>query len=282
MSQVAGENRRRSSVSVGALLRSLGRVAIWALLGLLLVRGAGAVLAGPRAAERVGAGEDAAAEQASGALAVRFARVFLADPEPRALAPFMVEGARLGAARPPADSGEGVAQAEVASTEELGGGRAILTVACELRDGRTVYVAVPIVRSRAGEAAALGAPSIVAAPGVVGADPEQPRPLAGAGAAQIRRLLARFLPDYLRAGRGAKLSYLLAPGAGVEPLAGAVRFLSLRSLAQLGAGEGPRRTVLAAVRVEDPTSGASYPLVYRVEVARRGRWYVSAVEGELP
>ena len=268
-------------MSVGALLRRLGRVAIWALLGLLLVRGAGAVLAGPSSAERAGSVRGLAAEQASAAFAVRFARAFLADPDPRALAPLMAEGARLGVGSVPGGAGTGIAQAEVAGTEELGDGRALLTVACELRDGRTVFLAVPIVRSRADEVAALGAPSIVAAPGVAGADPERPQPLAGEGAAQIRRLLVRFLPAYLRADSASQLSYLLAPGASVVPLADAVRLLSLRALSQLGSAEGSRRAVLVSALVEDPATGAAYPLVYRVEVTKRGRWYVDAVGGEL-
>jgi hypothetical protein len=34
--------------------------------------------------------------------------------------------------------------------------------------------------------------------------------------------------------------------------------------------------------VRDPASGAVYPLAYRLELEKRGRWYVSGVEGALP
>jgi hypothetical protein len=273
--------RAKLDSSVRSLLGSVGRVAIWIVVGLLLVRGVGAVLAPTPAPAPVAGERSAGTEEASAAFAVRFARAYLADPSPRALSPFLAEGAKVGGGHPPASPGAGVAQAEVAGTEELGGGRALLTVACELRDGRALYLAVPIVRSGAGEVAALGAPSIVAAPGVAGADPERPRPLAGAGAGPIRRLLAKFLPAYLGASEASALSYLLAPGADVQPLGGAARFLSLSGLSQLGSGVGPRRAVLASVRAEDPASGAVYPLAYRLEVERRGRWYVATVEGAL-
>lgn len=281
MSREVGNKAESNSTNARSLLGTVGRVAIWALVGLLLVRGLGAVLSPPRVSAPASGAKSAGADQASAAFAVRFARAYLSDPDPRALAPFLAEGARTGGGRPPADRGSEVAQAEVGATEELGGGRAVLTVACELRDARTLYLAVPIVRSEAGEVAALGAPSVVAAPGVAGADPERPQPLAGPDATAIGRLVAKFLPAYLRASEAPDLAYLLAPGASVWPLGGTVRFLALSGVSQLGSGEGPRRTVLASVRASDPASGAVYPLAYRLEVVKRGRWYVAALEGAL-
>jgi hypothetical protein len=249
------------------------------VVGLLLVRGLGAVLAAPAPTRGVASTKDAAAEQGADAFAVRLARTYLSDPTPQALAPFLAEGASVAGGRSPAAAAAEPAQAEVSATQELGGGREILTVACELRDARTLYLAVPIVRSGAGEVAALGAPSIVAAPGVAGADPERPQPLAGPDAAAIQGLLAKFAPQYLSATETSDLAYLLAPGASVQPLGGAVRFVSLSPISQLGSREGPRRTVLAGVRVADPASGAVYPLLYRLEVVKHGRWYVEAIQG---
>jgi hypothetical protein len=229
-------------------------VAIWIVLALLLVRGVGAVLARPHAdASREGAAA-VAADQASSALAVRFARTYLGT----------------------------VAQAEVNATERLGDGREVLTVACELRDGRTLYLAVPISRSGAGEAAVTGAPWVVAAPSTAGAAAERPRPIAGPDAAAIRSLAAKFLPAYLRARSARDLSYLLAPGASITPLAGALELLGLAgSVSQLGEGEGNRRTVLVTGRFRDVATGAVYRLAYRLRVVRRNRWYVEAVEGGL-
>ncbi len=248
MSQGIGDKARPSSKSVRSLLRSVGRVAIWIVLGLLFVRGLGAVLA-PRGASAPGvASPSAAAEGASTAFAVRFARAFLEDPSPEALSPFFVEGARVGSGRPAPGRGAEVLQAEVGASEDLGGGRAVLTVACELRDARTLYLAVPVFRSGAGEVAALGAPWMVAAPGVAGVAPERPQPLAGPDAGGCGGSSAKFLPAYLGSEEASDLAYLLAPGASVQPLGGSIGFLSLSGVGQLGSGEGSRRTVLVTVR----------------------------------
>lgn len=282
MRQEVSKKVRSSNSSARSLLRTLGRGAIWAVLGLLLLRGLGAVLASPEPGAKVAAKARPGADQASAAFAVRFARTYLADPSSRALAPFLAEGARVGTGLAPGTDTAEVAQAEVSSTEELGDGRAVLTVACELRDARTLYLAVPIVRSEAGEVAALGAPSIVAAPGVAGADSERPQPLAGPDAGPIQALVGKFLPEYVSASEATSLSYLLTPGAVVQPLGGAVQFVSLSGVTQLGSSEGARRSVLAAARVSDPASGATYPLVYRLELVKAGqggRWYVDAIEG---
>jgi Conjugative transposon protein TcpC len=277
--QEVGNKVRSSGPSARALLGKLGRVAIWAVLGLLLLRGLGAMLAGPEPNASVADTTSERSDQASTAFAVHFARTYLADPSASVLAPFLAEGVQVGTGRPPTAAASPVAQAEVNSTEELGGGRAILTVACELRDARTLYVAVPIVRTGAGEVAALGAPSIVAAPGVAGADSERPQPLAGSDAGPIQALVAKFLPQYVSSAEASDLSYLLAPGTTVQPLGGALQFLGVSGMTQLGSGEGPRRVVLAAIRVTDPGSGAIYPLSYRLELIKGARWYVEAIQG---
>ena len=274
------ERRGGDGRALGAVLRSVGRVALWALVALLLARGVVAILASP--AEPPAARRQDGADQTADALAVRFARAFLEDPSPRALSSYLAAGAHAGGGHPPSARGAQVAQAEVVRSSDLGGGRSVLTVACELRDSRALYVAVPIARFGAGEVAVLGAPSIVAVPAVAGADPERPRPLAGPGAAEIRALVERFLPAYLSARRESDLRYYLAPGAGVVPLGGAVRLLDVSGVVQLGDGEGARREVVAAAQVADPASGATYPLAYRIEVRERGgRWYVAAVRGAV-
>lgn len=264
--------------SFRSLLRGLGRIAIWTTLGLLLVRGA--LAAGTSGEAPSGHRGPAVENEQSAAFAIRFARAYLSDPSPSALAPFLAGGARIGTGRPP-DGGDPVAQVEVSETERLGDGRAVLTVACELRDARTLYLAVPIARTEAGEVAALGAPSIVAAPGRPGADPERPRALAGPDAGAIEVLVEKFLPAYVAASGPSDLAYLVAPGASVQPLGGGLEFSSLSGVMQLGSGEGPRREVLAAARLADPTSGATYPVVYRLDLVKGARWYVRAVEGAV-
>jgi hypothetical protein len=280
--QGAGDVRDSARASAGSLLRRGGRVILWAAVALLLVRGLASVIAGPGTRGAASAPSAPAPEDAASAAAVRFARAYLEDPSPEALQPFLAAGARIGAGRPPSARDAEVAQAEVVRASEVGDGRQVLTVACELRDSRTLYLAVPIVRFRAGEVAVLGAPSIVAVPAVAGADPERPRPLPGPEAGAIEALVGKFLPAYLAAGSESDLSYLLAPGAEAIPLGGSVHLLGVSDVSQLGSGEGPRRTLLVAARVSDPSSGATYPLAYRLAVVKqRDRWYVSSVQGAV-
>jgi hypothetical protein len=283
VSKEVGNKRKSTETKVRSLLSPAGRVTIWAVIALLLVRGLGAVLAPTSASAPTQRASGKGPDPVSAALAVRFARAYLGDPNPGELTPFLAEGARVGGGRSAIGGGAEVAQAEVAATQELGGGRAVLTVACDLRDGRSLYLAVPIFRSGAGEAAVSGAPWVVAAPSTAGVAAERPRPLAGPDAGAIRALAAKFLPAYLAARSARDLSYLLAPGASVAPLSGALEPVgSAGSVSQLGEGEGARRTVVVSGRFRDPASGATYRLAYRLALVKRNRWYVQAVEGALP
>lgn len=274
------KRREGDSRSVGSVLRAAGRVALWALVGLLLLRGISGVLTEPRQADTATAERSSLSDPATAAFAVRFARTYLSEPSPQALAPFLAPGASA-----PAHLGSGagaqVEQAEVAGIRDLGGGQAIVTVACELGDARTLYLAVPIVREGAGEVAAQGVPALVAGPAGVAGSAEAPRALAGPEAEAIADLVRRFLPVYFSATDPGDLSYLLAPGAAVTPPGGDFELLAVASVKQLGGGEGSRRTVLAAVRVRDAGTGVVYPLAYRLRLLRRDRWYVEAVEGAL-
>ena len=198
-----------------AAVATAGRAALWALVGLLLIRGVASVLSGPEHGERQPVAGRGALDPATGAFAVRFARAYLGGSSPQELAPLLAPGVR-GVSTTTA-SGVAVAQAEVAGVQALGAGQAIVTVACELGDARTIFLAVPIVRASAGEVAASGAPAVVAGPAGVGEDVESPRPLAGPGATAIGDLVRRFLPAYFSASSPDDLAYLLAPGAEVVP-----------------------------------------------------------------
>ncbi len=214
-------------------------------------------------------------DEASSAFAVRFARAFLADPSAQSLDNYLAAGESLPAGG--AVSGPSVAQAEIARTLPLGGGKAVVTVACELLGGRVLYLAVPIVRNSAGEVAALGAPSLVAGPETAKVEAERPQPLSGAEAGAIGELVDKFLAAYVSVTKPADLSYYVAPNESVNPLGG-LQLVGTPNVTQLHASD-TTRTVIASVHVHDEANGVTYPLSYRLELVKRERWYVSAVEG---
>jgi hypothetical protein len=252
------------------------------LVGLLLLRGLAGVLSEPQPTTSGAADRANFSDPATAAFAVRFARTYLSEPTPEALAPYLAPGA---SAPTHAENGSGagipVEQAEVAGIRDLGGGKAIVTVACSLDDARTLYLAVPIVREDAAEVAAQGVPAVVAGPAGVGEGVEAPRPLAGPDAGEITELVRRFLPVYLSASSPGDLAYLLAPTATVTPPGAGLELAAVSNVRQLGDGEGGQRTAVAAVRVRDADTGAIYPLDYRLQLVKRDRWYVDAVEGAL-
>jgi Conjugative transposon protein TcpC len=272
--------REVDSRSVGSVLRAVGRVALWAVVGLLLLRGVSGVLTEPRQDGSATSDRSSATDPATAAFAVRFARAYLTDASSQALAPYLAPGASAPATGRTGTVAQ-VEQAEVAAVRDLGDRRAIVTVACELDDARTLYLAVPIVREGAAEVAALGVPALVAGPAGVGAGVEPPRPLAGPDAEAIAELMRRFLPVYLSASSPGDLSYLLAPDAAVTPPGGDFELVAVASVKQVGSGEGARRTVVATARVRDAASGAVVPFAYRLGLVRRDRWYVERVEGAL-
>jgi Conjugative transposon protein TcpC len=270
-----GENGR----TVGGALRAAGRVALWALVALLLIEGVSGVLAPPPRQQDAGVDRSEASDPATSAFATSFARVYLSGASPQELSPLLAPGVDVPSF---SGTGIGVEQAEVAGIEDLGAGEAIVTVACATGDARILYLAVPIVRASAGEVAAQGVPALVAGPAGVGEPIDAPGPLAGPDAGAIADLTRRFLPVYLSAPGAEELAYLLAPGARVTPPGGGLEVTDVPSVKQLGSAEGRRRTVIAGVRVLDSLSGSSFGLAYRLEVTRGdGRWYVERVEGAL-
>jgi hypothetical protein len=266
--------------NLGGLLGGLGRLALWLAVALLLVRGAGAVLAAPSTSSpdlRISSPDEG---QALDAFAVRFARVYLADPTATALRPLLAPGASIAASGRPAPTPLALAQAVVVGSAAHSGGESVLTVACEMADGSVRYLAVPLRQDRAGRVAALGLPAAVPAPAPSPLEAERLPPVAGPEAGEIAALVDRFLPIYVAATSAAEYSYLLAPGAAVAPLGGEFTVLGTPSVRQRGEGEGPRREVVATVRLQ-ASDGAVYPLAYRLDLIRRERWYVAAIEGEL-
>lgn len=277
------EEEDRAS-SLRGVARTAGRIALWVFIGLVLVRGLGDVLSG--------AGQQAAAPQPAAAafpgdetraFAASFARVYLESPSAGALAPYLAQGLadRLGTR--PARSRARVAQVSAAGERVVGSGQALITVTCQLAGParRVLYLAVPVARDPSGGLSVFGLPSVVAAPPAGQADPEQAQPVAGAEAAEIRRLAERFLAAYLPGAEAGDLAYLLAPGTAIAPVGGGFRLVEVTDVGQLGDAPATQRTVLVQARVRDAASRATYPVAYRLEVVRRDRWYVSGVQGAL-
>jgi hypothetical protein len=266
--------------SLRALLRTVGRLGLWAAVALLLYRGAAAVLAAPD----TGAGLLRPAAPSDGkaldAFALRFARVYLEDPRPAALRALLAAGASVPAGALAPGSPAALLQTAVVAAREVGDRESVLTVACELRGGGAIYLEIPLLRDRAGRVAALGLPAAVPPPHASGAAVDAARPPAGPEGEEIAALVEHFLPAYLSARNAAEYSYLVAPGAWVPPLAGGYAPIGAPSVRQLGDGEGPRRRILATIRLRD-RDGRVYPFAYRLDLVRRERWYVAGIEGAL-
>jgi len=214
----------RGTASVGGPLRSVGRVALWAVVVLFLFRGAVSVLGGNEpapAASPAGSGKTTDSQTVD-AFAVRYVRTYLADSSPAAVGSLLAPGADLFGGGGAAPTDTHVAQAEATATKEISVGRQLVTVSCELVNGHVVFLAVPIVRDQAGGVAADGAPAFVSAPGIgrVEAEAERSLPIPGVDAEEVRDLASRFVEAYLSATDPADLEYLTAPASTIVPLGG--------------------------------------------------------------
>jgi hypothetical protein len=277
------------------LLRAVGRVALWALIALLLVRGTADVLAGERS-DVTSEDRDAAAvavwpdEQAQ-AFAASFARAYLSfapgrrEQHGRELARFMAP--ELAAAAMPEVVRRGeqeVADAVPAGSTRLDADRALVTVAVGLAGRPGVrYLAVPVGRDEHGGLVVYDLPSFVAAPprGIV--ELPESEPLPADERAELEGVLTRFLRPFL-AGDSAGLEYLVPAGERVRAVLPPLELVDVDGIALL-AGDGGRRVVAVELRARDASSGAVFRLRYRVALVRAGRWFVASVnaspEGRL-
>jgi hypothetical protein len=249
-----------------------------------LFRGVGAIVSDPAddLAGRTLVGEARFPDDEARAFAVRFVRVYL-DPSPGGgeIARFLADGlSDRAAVVPPRGPGASVAWATVARAAPLGGARALVTVAALRRDGSSRYVTVPVARDARGGLVVSGLPSFSPPPPRAALDGEDVEPLTGPGAGPIGDLAERFLRAYVAGAGRAALAYLLLPDAEIVPLPPGLRVVSVDALDQTtSTTAGRRRSLIASLRVRESSTGAVYPLGYRIEVARRDRWYVAAVAG---
>ncbi len=266
-----------STQGVPGPLRRAGRIALWAVIVLLLYRGTVSILKGESRPTLEPAQAGRVDDSLATAFAVRFARSYLANSSRTELGELLATGASLPGGGGPAPAASHVAQAEVAAIRSTGDRRAVVTVSCELLNGEVRFLVVPIVRDMAGGVAAVGAPAFVAAPGKGRTEAEQSQPIPGADAESIRELASRFVETYLSGASAADLEYLTSPGSALSPLGG-FQPVGAVAVTQLGDELGRSRTILARVTVRGPNGGV-YPLGYRLRLEKRDRWYVTAIEG---
>jgi hypothetical protein len=271
------------------MLRNIGRVVLWGVLALLLVRGAGDVLAGDELPPPASGSRAAAAswpDDEARAFAVDFTRAYLSysprQPNRYARGVLSFVSPDVAGSVAPRfakrDSRQVVQNAVVARTALVGDGRALVTVAATVasREVSTRYLTVPVARGAGGGLTVYDLPSFSAPPARGRVEPVELEPLSGAQGAEVQDVLARFFRAFL-AGRSADLEYFVPAGVRISALAQRYELVGLDPVEQVGSSVGRTRSVLATVKARDAQSRAVYPLRYRVRLVRRDRWYVAAV-----
>jgi hypothetical protein len=294
------QHKLRSNGPVGLrtprdLVATAGRVALWLVVAMLLVRGAGAMLdhssdaRAPHAAPGVKALEWP--DDAAGALAVEFATTYLSHapgdaPEAVAQRLNTLASAELSGELVPRFDRDAPAQtvrsATVARTVRVDESHALVTVAATLSTGDQLgsrRLTVPIARGTAGGLVVDDLPSFTAAPSRASIAAPEEEPLLGADRGPIEDVVTRFLRAYL-AGDSGGLSYLVVPGTRIAATSGRLELLSLATVLSAGGDGRRRRVVLATVHARDLGSRALYMLRYRVALVRRDRWYVAELNEE--
>src|SRR5512144_3038198 len=207
------ESRPASVHTPRELLVMIGRVALWLAVGMLLIRGAGAVLAPAqdtrelRAARAVGV--SAWPDDAARTLAVEFATAYLTHTpgeRPDAVAARLTGLAvpelagelapRFGRDAP----GQAVRSATVERVVRIVARHALITVAMTLANDRRLLarrLSVPVARDPSGRLVVDDLPSFVAAPARARIEVSADEPLIGAERGAIEDVLTRFLRAYL-------------------------------------------------------------------------------------
>jgi hypothetical protein len=288
---------RRREIAVpltgGELLARLGRLALWATVAVVLVRGLGDILASPdstptvRAPERTG---DVWPDEAARAFAVEFATAYLHHTPQDDPSEYARRIAGLGSTElanelaPQLDHrglGQAVRSATVAASTTLDARHALLTVAATVTTPHgttTRHLTVPVARDAAGGLTVYDLPSFVAAPTRASAAPPNGEPLIGDERPAAEDVLGRFLRAYL-AGDSGGLSYLVPPGTRIAAASGRFELLELGSITSVGEPSGDERVLLVGVQARDTVSRSLHALRYRVRLVRRDRWYVADING---
>jgi hypothetical protein len=264
---------------------------LWCLVAVLLLRGAGDVLATSPAREPVRQVQASAPvswpDDRARAFAGQFARAYL-DYSPRRAAGEARE--LLGFVAPQLtdsvtpqhaerDAGQVVHDAVVAGVERLDDRHALVTVAATLASGTRVstrFLVVPVARDDRGGLVVYDLPAFAEPPALGQVETPEHEPLTGVDAAPVENVLVRFFRAFL-AGRSDELEYLVPAGVRIGALADPVELVGVDSIAELEPAREGGRLVLATVRARDSESEAVYALRYRVRLVRGDRWYVAAI-----
>jgi hypothetical protein len=274
------------------LAARVGRIVLWLLVGMLLVRGA-LSLGGDRGDARpLRVPARAAAvwpDDAARGFAVQFVSAYLTHTpgdggdEARAVAGF-ASGEVANELVPRFDERsprQVVRSAVVAGSVLIAADRALVTVAATVATSRvsTRLVTVPVARDAGGGLVVYDLPSLAPVPArAVAARPEE-EALVGSERAPITDVLTRFFRAYL-AGDAGGLEYPISPGTRMRAATGGFELVEVMSIAAAAnRGLGRDRLVLVTVQARDVASHAIYTLGFRVRLVRRDRWYVAAVNG---
>ena len=210
----------------GAMLRTVGRTVLWCVLALLLVRGAGDVLAGeshhrPRRhhgtrRRRGPMTRRARSPWTSRAVLTysprhprRYARAVLPFVSPDVASAVVPRFARR-------DSRQVVQSAVIARASRVGDGRALVTVAATVagRDVSTRYLTVPVARDAGGRPDGVRPAVVLGAARARAGETVELEPLSGAEGAEVQDVLGRFFRAFL-AGRSADFEYFVPAGVRI-------------------------------------------------------------------
>jgi Conjugative transposon protein TcpC len=279
--------RARAARTPAELARAIGRATLWCLVAVLLLRGAGDVLATPEREPLQAAPREAPGvwpDDEARAFAAQFARAYLGysprrpDESAREVLAFVspdLAGSIVPEFSRRDPDASAVQDAIAARAERLDDRRALITVATSTATS-TRYLTVPVARDAGGGLVVFDLPSFMAPPAQAQLDAVPPEPLTGADATEVEDVLERFFRAFL-AGRTEDLEYLVPAGVRIAALGEPLELVAVESASELEPLRSGTRAVLATVRARDPQSGAAWTLRYRVRLVRGDRWYVAAV-----
>lgn len=282
------EHRPTPGRTTGDWAKLAGRVVLWALVVILLLRGLASVVRpapeplAPAPSPEATAIRDDEARAYAAAFAKRYLTYDVARPDERErwLAPYLAEDLDPagGVEIPEVGSNQRVEDTDVARVRPNGPGRLLVTVATTVASPTlsTRYLTVPIQRDASGGLLVYDYPSFEAAPARADAPAIDTRILPAEEREAIEDVLRRFLTAYL-AGREGALAYFLPPGRELEAVGERYVVEELEDVKSVGPEEGPQRTVVAVVRARDKRTRAAYLLRYQAVLVYRDRWLVARV-----